>query len=195
MGSESGSGEGNKNKNNKDNENKKDNKNAKIMKIIILLIVLSIASAVLMIFNKHALSMALFFSAIFLLVLYIMDAMTKKAREDFIKNKNIVEELKSISEKLDKKVDEDTIRRLNLILLYLEDSLDTFSKREIRRALAFSITMFYFTVISLAIFGNVPDTVVSNVSLVFLVVIAFYFGSRAVEDGIKLYKALRGGGR
>ncbi len=187
MESELGSGEKNENKNKKNN-------NAKII-ITILLAALLIASAVLMMLNKNGLSMAFFFSTIFLLVLYIMDAMTKKARENFIKNKNIVEELKSISEKLYKKVDEDTIRRLNLILLYLEDSLDTFSKREIRRALAFSITMFYFTVISLAIFGNIPDTVVSNVSLVFLVVIAFYFGSRAVEDGIKLYKALRSSGR
>ena len=51
--------------------------------------------------------------------------------------------------------------------------------------------------LSLSIFGIGeldPDSVMIDLfSKVFLVMIAFYFGSRAVEEGIKLHAAAKGG--
>ena len=106
------------------------------------------------------------------------ETITPKDKEQLTKYEN---ELKEIKEAL---------------LPYLEP-IGVLDKHEIRRSLTISITITYFLLLSMSIFGigklkpNSP--MIDLFTTVFLVMIAFYFGSRAVEDGIKLFNATKSG--
>jgi len=61
-------------------------------------------------------------------------------------------------------------------------------KGEVRNALAISIVVVYFSVLGLAFSGEIPDTdnsVIIHFSNIVGVVVAFYFGSRALESWAK----------
>ena len=77
------------------------------------------------------------------------------------------------------------------LLSYKSEPVGVLDKHEIRRSLTISITITYFLLLSLSIFGigelDPDSSMIDLFSKVFLVMIAFYFGSRAVEEGIKLH--------
>ena len=83
------------------------------------------------------------------------------------------------------------------LLSELSEPVGVLDKHEIRRALTISITITYFLLLSLSIFGigelDPNSGMINLFSKVFLVMIAFYFGSRAVEEGIKLHAATKKG--
>ena len=88
---------------------------------------------------------------------------------------------------------EEAKRQVELETISLSSELvSVLDRREIHRALAISITIAYFSVLAFVMFGKLENAgVISSLSKIFLVVIAFYFGSRAVEDALKLYKGSR----
>ena len=135
--------------------------------------------------NGLSIALSFIFSAVFVLSLYIMDRMTKKANGK--KRGELISKLKELKDKLES---DEAKTRLELEIVSLaSEPAGVLDKREIRRALAISITVAYFTMLSFAIFNKLANTeVISEFSKVFLVVIAFYFGSRAIEDAIKLKK-------
>jgi hypothetical protein len=138
-------------------------------------------------FEEYAgpLLFSLLFSAIFLLSLYLMDRMTALANGE--SKKRLIEDLKRLRKELSTS---EAIAQAEVQVVSLSsEPVGVLDKREIRRALAISVTIAYFAVLAFAMFGKLENTeVISSFSKVFLVVIAFYFGSRAVEDAIKLYR-------
>ncbi len=136
--------------------------------------------------NGLSVALSFIFSAVFVLSLYIMDRMTKKANGK--KRDELISKLKELKDKLES---DEAKARLELeIVSLLSEPGGVLDKREIRRALAISITIAYFTMLSFAISNEQFENpgIISEFSKVFLVVIAFYFGSRAIEDAIKLKK-------
>jgi len=73
------------------------------------------------------------------------------------------------------------------------EPLGVLDRGEFRRALTVSFTVVFFTVLSLSLTGvvelNAEGGVMDLFAKAFLVVIAFYFGGRAVERGVELYAA------
>ncbi|RLF07326.1 MAG: hypothetical protein DRJ69_07255, partial [Thermoprotei archaeon] len=73
------------------------------------------------------------------------------------------------------------------------EPLGVLDRGEFRRALTIAFTITYFTVLSLSLTGVVEPSVEGGVldlfAKAFLVIIAFYFGGRAVERGVELYAA------
>ncbi len=75
--------------------------------------------------------------------------------------------------------------------------LKNYNNREIRRALTITITVIYLALLALAVTGELSTnevslTLVNGLNEVFMVAVAFYFGSRAVEEGIRMYKGRSG---
>ncbi len=108
-----------------------------------------------------AITLSLLFSATFILSLIAMDWMTATAhRKHRIKS---------------------------------SEPLGVLDRGEFRRALTIAFTITYFTVLSLSLTGVVELSVEGGVldlfAKAFLVIIAFYFGGRAVERGVELYAA------
>lgn len=155
----------------------------------------------------------------FILSLICMDYMTSRAYEGKTRKWQI-EKLEGIYESLDKKIKmlkeqvltetdpqkkkslEDEISKKEKkiteneesrqsLLSELPEPVGVLDKHEIRRSLTISITITYFLLLSLSIFGigelSPESGMIDLFSKVFLVMIAFYFGSRAVEEGIKLH--------
>ncbi len=71
--------------------------------------------------------------------------------------------------------------------------LKNYNNREIRRALTITITIIYFALLALSVTGELPTnevslSLVNGLNEVFMVTVAFYFGSRAVEEGIRIHR-------
>jgi len=70
------------------------------------------------------------------------------------------------------------------------EPLGVLDRGEFRRALTISLTIAYFVAFSLSLMGvaelSVGSSLMDLFTKVFLVVVAFYFGSRAVERGVEL---------
>ena len=135
--------------------------------------------------NGLSVVLSFIFSAVFLLSLCIMDWMTKKTNEK--KRGELISKLKDLKKELSS---EQAKIKLELEIVRLaSEPVEVLDKREIRRALTISITLAYLTMFSFAILNKLENTeIISEFSKVFLVVIAFYFGSRAIEGAIKLRK-------
>ena len=135
--------------------------------------------------NGLSVVLSFIFSAVFLLSLCIMDWMTKKTNEK--KRGELMSKLKDLKKELSS---EQAKIKLELEIVRLaSEPVEVLDKREIRRALTISITLAYLTMFSFAILNKLENTeIISEFSKVFLVVIAFYFGSRAIEGAIKLRK-------
>ena len=135
--------------------------------------------------NGLSVVLSFIFSAVFLLSLCIMVRMTKKTNEK--KRGELISKLKDLKKELSS---EQAKIKLELEIVRLaSEPVEVLDKREIRRALAVSITLAYLTMFSFAILNKLENTeIISEFSKVFLVVIAFYFGSRAIEGAIKLRK-------
>ncbi len=78
-----------------------------------------------------------------------------------------------------------------LFLLMFRTILRGMNKREIRRALALVVTSAYVGIITMSISGLIEMNeetiaIIDGLSKAFMVVVAFYFGSRAVEVGLKV---------
>nr|QNO50978.1 hypothetical protein LCGFKGIO_00011 [Methanosarcinales archaeon ANME-1 ERB6] len=147
----------------------------------------------------------------FILSLICMNYMTCKAyqsneskgkREERIPNclSNEIEELKEqASQETDpvkkKELEGQRTKKEKLYQSLLLEPVGVLDKHEIRRSLTISITITYFVLLALSIFGIgelTPDSdMIDLFTKAFLVMIAFYFGSRAVEEGIKLYKTMK----
>ena len=152
----------------------------------------------------------------FILALICMNYMTSRAYEGKTR-KWLIEKregkYKSLSEEIDRfkgqvstETDPQTKKSLEDEIskneesrqsLLLAEPVGVLDKHEIRRSLTISITITYFLLLSLSIFGigelDPNSGMIDLFSKVFLVMIAFYFGSRAVEEGIKLHAAAKGG--
>ncbi|UXM84810.1 hypothetical protein [Methanococcus aeolicus] len=71
------------------------------------------------------------------------------------------------------------------INLISEDKLlDT---KEVRRSLTIIMTILYIY----TLFEPVDEKIFSSVQMIFGIVIAFYFGSRAIEGGLKIYEKFK----
>ncbi len=149
----------------------------------------------------------------FILSLIFMDYMTYKSKNE--RNKlighlkerkdTLIEDIEKLrkkdltdDEKKQLAEKEEELKEIKEELLsYKLEPVGVLDKHEIRRSLTISITITYFVLLSLSIFGIgelKPDSLMIDLfTKVFLVMIAFYFGSRAVEEGIKLYAAIKEG--
>jgi len=143
----------------------------------------------------------------FILSLICMNYMTCKAyksneskgkREEQIKKlEGAVNDLsKKIEEKkLEAKIEGLRTEKEKLYQLLLLEPVGVLDKHEIRRSLTISITITYFVLLALSIFGigklATDSEMIDLFTKAFLVMIAFYFSSRAVEDGVKLYATMK----
>ncbi len=86
-----------------------------------------------------------------------------------------------------------------LLLVLFRTILRGMNKREIRRALALVITSTYIGLVAMAISGLVETSretmaIIDGLNKAFMVVVAFYFGTRAVERGLELKYGVGDGG-
>lgn len=72
---------------------------------------------------------------------------------------------------------------------------DTLTQKEMRKAIAASFTLVYLILLALVVFGEVSSeqtdlaqTVTGHFTWVVGIIIVFYFGSRSVEELIKLWR-------
>lgn len=136
---------------------------------------------------------AAFFNATFFLALIFLSWMSSRA---YWKTLERIRP-RGLSEKTLKKPDLETLIKLASDLKkagmseeFIEDILfrkpSILDKREMRRAIAISLFVVYFTLLAYSLYTPIQ---LDSITLLLSVVVAFYFGSRAVESGISLYKA------
>ncbi|AAB90730.1 MULTISPECIES: hypothetical protein [Archaeoglobus] len=81
-----------------------------------------------------------------------------------------------------------------IFLVLFKWPLGNLNKKEIRRTIAIVTTSFYFGTLSMVLSGKLELTeevgaLIDGLKWAFMVVVAFYFGSRAVEDALKSKKS------
>ena len=136
---------------------------------------------------------AAFFNATFFLALIFLSWMNSRAYW------KTLERIKprGLNEKTLKKPDLETLvkvasdlKKAGISEELIEDILfgkpSILDRREVRRAITISLFVVYFTLLAYSLYTPIQ---LDGITLLLSVVIAFYFGSRAVESGVSLYKA------
>ena len=136
---------------------------------------------------------AAFFNATFFLTLIFLSWMNSRAYW------KTVERIKprGLSEKALRKPDLETLvkvagdlKKAGMSEEFIEDVLfgrpSVLDKGEVRRAITISLFVVYLTLLAYSLYTPIH---LDGMTLLLSVVVAFYFGSRAVESGIGLYRA------
>jgi len=158
--------------------------------LIFLLVVLPCCVVYKLGINAQWVNIASFFNATFLLTLILLSWINSRAYKKALNRLGFYPEkpedlMRFASDLIKAGVSEGFVEEL----LFRKPSV--LDRREVRRAIAVSLFIVYFTLLAYSLYYPIK---LDSLTLLLSVVVAFYFGSRAVESGVSLYKA-RGKGK